>query len=216
MCFSSLIAPLHWPQVHVYCRCPVCWDLLHPFWVSWFQYAFIPKINHFQTAIVMQCHSTFSRFLDQIEDPTMFAFFCFLVRGMEALGAAAFGTAGFTFVAHLFPDNIGAVMVRMYWFWMDLCLFLSYPLELAYTVLQGVLEIFVGLGLSAGPAIGGALYSVSIDIMAFKIFTFLWCKGEQVWHILVTARGIFPTFPCPWNVPGPECAYQYDPSSSWK
>ena len=40
----------------------------------------------------------------------------------------------YTFVAQIFPDNIGSVL--------------------------GILEIFVGLGLSVGPAIGGLLYDL--------------------------------------------------------
>jgi MFS family permease len=74
-------------------------------------------------------------FLDRIEGKNAFVALCFVVRCMEAVGAAAFATAGFTLVAELFPDNIGGVM--------------------------GTLETFVGLGLSIGPAIGGALYDVS-------------------------------------------------------
>jgi hypothetical protein len=34
----------------------------------------------------------------------------------EALGAAAFSTATYTFVADIFPDNMGAVLVRFLYF----------------------------------------------------------------------------------------------------
>lgn len=52
------------------------------------------------------------RALVHIVDQTTFVVFCFLVRGMEAIGASAFTTASYVFVAQIFPDNIGAVMVR--------------------------------------------------------------------------------------------------------
>ncbi|KAJ9595194.1 hypothetical protein L9F63_013503, partial [Diploptera punctata] len=45
-----------------------------------------------------------------IEDYTTFTAYCFLVRGMEALGASAYGTASFVFVVDIFPDNIGSVL----------------------------------------------------------------------------------------------------------
>ncbi|KAF4521169.1 hypothetical protein B566_EDAN011619 [Ephemera danica] len=72
--------------------------------------------------------------LDKIGDYTTFAVYSFLVRGTEALGAAAYSTASYTFVVEVFPDHIGPVM--------------------------GILETFVGLGMSAGPVLGGVLYSV--------------------------------------------------------
>lgn len=65
----------------------------------------------------------------------MFATYCFLIRGLEALGAAAYTTATYVFVVEVFPTNVGAVL--------------------------GFMETFVGLGMSMGPAIGGLLYSVS-------------------------------------------------------
>lgn len=60
------------------------------------------------------------------------------MRGVQALGASAFSTACYVFVVHTFPDNIGAVI--------------------------GLLETFVGLGMSIGPAIGGFLYSVTYTL----------------------------------------------------
>lgn len=62
--------------------------------------------------------------------------YCFLIRGFEALGASAYSTATYVFVVEIFPSNIGAVL--------------------------GILETFVGLGMSTGPAIGGFLYTVRI------------------------------------------------------
>ncbi|CAH2268750.1 jg23773 [Pararge aegeria aegeria] len=69
-----------------------------------------------------------------VEDPSTFTVLCFVVRGMEALGASAYSTASYVFVVNAFPDNIGSVL--------------------------GILETFVGLGMSVGPAIGGLLYSI--------------------------------------------------------
>lgn len=72
--------------------------------------------------------------LAYIEDFPTFTTYCFVVRGMEALGASAYATASYVFVVDIFPDNIGSVL--------------------------GILETFVGLGMSIGPALGGILYSV--------------------------------------------------------
>ncbi|XP_026763916.2 MFS-type transporter SLC18B1-like [Galleria mellonella] len=69
-----------------------------------------------------------------VEDKTTFTALCFVVRGMEALGASAYSTASYVFVVNAFPDSIGSVL--------------------------GILETFVGLGMSVGPAIGGLLYSI--------------------------------------------------------
>ncbi|XP_022122887.2 MFS-type transporter SLC18B1 [Pieris rapae] len=69
-----------------------------------------------------------------IEDTTTFLVLCFVVRGLEALGASAYSTASYVYVVNVFPDTIGSVL--------------------------GILETFVGLGMSVGPAIGGLLYSI--------------------------------------------------------
>lgn len=69
-----------------------------------------------------------------VQDSSTFTILCFVVRGMEALGASAYSTASYVFVVNAFPDSIGTVL--------------------------GILETFVGLGMSVGPAIGGLLYSV--------------------------------------------------------
>lgn len=72
--------------------------------------------------------------LEYIYDYTLFTTFCFLIRGFEALGASAYSTASYVFVINSFPNNIGSVL--------------------------GILETFVGLGMSSGPAVGGLLYSL--------------------------------------------------------
>ncbi|CAL8074594.1 unnamed protein product [Orchesella dallaii] len=70
--------------------------------------------------------------LGYVQSTGVFIGYCFLVRIFEACGAAAFSTASYTIVAEVFPDNVGVIL--------------------------GVLETFVGLGLSCGPAVGGFLY----------------------------------------------------------
>lgn len=74
-------------------------------------------------------------FLVHVEDFTLFTSLCILIRGIEALGACAYSTASYVYVVNSFPQSIGSVL--------------------------GILETFVGLGMSTGPAIGGFLYSVA-------------------------------------------------------
>ncbi|XP_078669060.1 MFS-type transporter SLC18B1-like [Branchiostoma floridae x Branchiostoma belcheri] len=71
--------------------------------------------------------------LDYMEG-TVFLAFCFLVRGMEAVGVSACYTASFAIMAKEFPDNVATVL--------------------------GTLEIFTGAGMMIGPPVGGALYSL--------------------------------------------------------
>lgn len=82
--------------------------------------------------------------LEYIHEYELFTLFCFLIRGFEALGASAYSTASYVFVVNMFPNNISSVL--------------------------GILETFVGLGMSVGPAIGGLLYSVSLKNL--KKYTF--------------------------------------------
>ncbi|KAI5704783.1 hypothetical protein M8J76_002683 [Diaphorina citri] len=102
--------------------------------------------------------------LPQIRSNSEFAIYCFLVRGMEALGASAFSTASFVYVIHLFPDNVGAVL--------------------------GILETFVGLGMSIGPALGGILYSIGGFALPFYILGFLMILLVPVYlHVLPSVQG---------------------------
>ncbi|KAG5892968.1 hypothetical protein JTB14_015013 [Gonioctena quinquepunctata] len=71
--------------------------------------------------------------LHLVEDYNCFTTLSFVVRGFEALGAGAYSTAGYVIIVNLFPDHAGAV--------------------------RGLLETFVGLGMSAGPGIGGILFA---------------------------------------------------------
>ncbi|KAJ8942876.1 hypothetical protein NQ314_009940 [Rhamnusium bicolor] len=80
------------------------------------------------------CHLLFGA-LEYVSDYSLFTGFCILIRGFEALGASAFSTASYVFVVDTFPNNIGSVI--------------------------GILETFVGLGMSTGPALGGTLYSAA-------------------------------------------------------
>ncbi|XP_026685997.1 MFS-type transporter SLC18B1-like [Diaphorina citri] len=101
--------------------------------------------------------------LPQIRSNSEFAIYCFLVRGMEALGASAFSTASFVYVIHLFPDNVGAVL--------------------------GILETFVGLGMSIGPALGGILYSIGGFALPFYILGFLMILLVPVYlHVLPSVQ----------------------------
>ncbi|XP_025834587.1 MFS-type transporter SLC18B1 isoform X2 [Agrilus planipennis] len=71
--------------------------------------------------------------IQYVEDSLTFTILCFVIRGTEALGAGAFSVSGYVAVVNIFPYNAGAV--------------------------RGILETFVGLGLSVGPAIGGVLFA---------------------------------------------------------
>lgn len=73
--------------------------------------------------------------LDQIEDHLMFAVYCFVVRSFEALGAAAFSTASYTYIMSSFKDDLMGTAF-------------------------GLTETCVGLGMSMGPAVGAGLYSL--------------------------------------------------------
>lgn len=72
--------------------------------------------------------------LDMAEDTLIFTAMSFLVRILEAVGAAGFSTASYSIVLHIYPEHISTVF--------------------------GIIETSVGVGMSIGPAIGGALYSV--------------------------------------------------------
>ncbi|KAK7065899.1 hypothetical protein SK128_024985, partial [Halocaridina rubra] len=73
-------------------------------------------------------------FLDRIEDTNTFVGLSFAVRIVEAMGNAAFVTSAFSIIAKEFPKNVGSAFATM--------------------------ETFFGLGLIAGPTLGGALYEV--------------------------------------------------------
>ncbi|XP_048735346.2 MFS-type transporter SLC18B1-like isoform X2 [Ostrea edulis] len=72
--------------------------------------------------------------LDRSPDGTTYIVMCFLCRTVEAIGCSMFVTASFAIIACVFPNNVATMF--------------------------GVLETFSGLGLIAGPAVGGALYQL--------------------------------------------------------
>jgi len=72
--------------------------------------------------------------LDKVPTTGAFLTFAFLIRIVEACGNAGYLTAGFSIIAKEFPDNVAIAF--------------------------GTLETFFGLGIIAGPTIGGALYEV--------------------------------------------------------
>ncbi|XP_073945786.1 MFS-type transporter SLC18B1-like isoform X1 [Choristoneura fumiferana] len=98
--------------------------------------------------------------LVMIEDTTMFTVLCFVVRGAEALGASAYSTASYVFVVQTFPDAIGSVL--------------------------GILETFVGLGMSVGPAIGGLLYSIGGFGLPFYTLGFIMCLTVPINFFLLS------------------------------
>ena len=73
-------------------------------------------------------------FLNQLNSTLQFTIYCFVVRSVEALGAAAFSTASYTYIMYAFPDDIGTAF--------------------------GLTETCVGVGMSLGPAIGSGLFSI--------------------------------------------------------
>ncbi|CAH0557000.1 unnamed protein product [Brassicogethes aeneus] len=88
------------------------------------------------------CSITFGT-LHSIDDYNTFVTCSFIIRGLEALGASAYSTAGYVIIINIFPDHAGAV--------------------------RGLLETFVGLGMSAGPAIGGLLFAIGGFSLPFYV-----------------------------------------------
>ncbi|KAK9510240.1 hypothetical protein O3M35_005067 [Rhynocoris fuscipes] len=102
--------------------------------------------------------------LPEIQDYTTFAVFCFLIRTLEAIGASAYSTASFVFVVEIFPDNISAVL--------------------------GILETAMGLGMSAGPAIGGMLYSVGgFGLPFYSLGALMIVLIPTTWNMLPSISG---------------------------
>jgi hypothetical protein len=54
----------------------------------------------------------FGRFLDKIDDHTLFITLSFLCRILEAVGSSAFITSTFTIIACEFPQSIATTFVR--------------------------------------------------------------------------------------------------------
>lgn len=81
--------------------------------------------------------------LDKVAGHNLFISLAFGIRIVEAVGNAAFLTASFAIIAKEFPNNVGTTFAS--------------------------LETFFGLGLIAGPMVGGALYSVGGYFLPFVV-----------------------------------------------
>ncbi|PRD38284.1 UNVERIFIED_CONTAM: Slc18b1 [Trichonephila clavipes] len=97
--------------------------------------------------------------LDRVNGEVEFAVLCFIVRAFEAFGAAAFCTASCTILIDQFPDDIGTVF--------------------------GFTETCIGIGMSIGPAIGGALYAVGgFGLPFFTLGGFVVFIVPLCWYML--------------------------------
>ncbi|XP_071484799.1 MFS-type transporter SLC18B1-like [Diadema antillarum] len=95
---------------------------------------FGPKFLFFSgTFVCAGCNILFG-VLDEIDDKTTFITFCFVLRSIEAIGSSAALTACLTIVATMFPDRV--------------------------TQMTGTMEMFNGLGLMIGPALGSLFYKI--------------------------------------------------------
>ncbi|GAB1294975.1 MFS-type transporter SLC18B1 [Apodemus speciosus] len=91
-----------------------------------------PPASASQVLGFQACATTPSGVLDQLPEGPIFIALCFLVRIVDAIGFGAAITASSSILAKAFPNNVATVM--------------------------GSLEVFSGLGLVAGPPLGGLLY----------------------------------------------------------
>ena len=88
---------------------------------------------------------------------------------MEAFGSGAFLTASFSILAHEFPDNVATVFVSNKLKTLDriALIFLILFFGLYF---KASLETCFGMGIIAGPLIGGVLYEVMVGKTFFKFF----------------------------------------------
>ncbi|CAL1297558.1 unnamed protein product [Larinioides sclopetarius] len=97
--------------------------------------------------------------LDKVNGAIEFGVLCFIVRSFEALGAAAFCTASCTILIHQFPDHIGTIF--------------------------SITETCIGVGMSIGPAIGAALFSVGgFSLPFFVLGGFVVLTVPLCWYLL--------------------------------
>ncbi|XP_033640472.1 MFS-type transporter SLC18B1-like isoform X1 [Asterias rubens] len=107
--------------------------------------------------------------LGDMPTDTSFTVYCFLLRIVEGLGAAASLTSSSAILAHTFPDNVGTVV--------------------------SINEMMIGIGFAVGPALGGLLYNAGgfglpfyvlggfdLLIVALNLFTMPQpgCKTEEM------------------------------------
>lgn len=98
-------------------------------------------------------------FLNRMNGTTMFLAFSFIIRIVEALGNAAFITTAFSIIAQEFPLNVASAFAT--------------------------LETFFGLGLIAGPTVGGALYELGGFTLPFVVLgSVLLVASATVWCFL--------------------------------
>ncbi|XP_066143495.1 MFS-type transporter SLC18B1-like [Euwallacea fornicatus] len=81
--------------------------------------------------------------IDRLDNYPSFVAASFIIRIIEALGASAYNIASYVLIVDLFPNHVGTI--------------------------RGLLETFIGLGLSAGPGIGGLLYAVGGFSLPFYV-----------------------------------------------
>lgn len=86
----------------------------------------------------------------------VFVTMAFCVRIVEAVGAGAYLTASLCIAAGEFPDQMATVLVSDFQYCPGVA-----EKHMCRESLQGMLEMACGVGISTGPAIGGALYAVS-------------------------------------------------------
>ncbi|XP_070568935.1 MFS-type transporter SLC18B1-like [Ptychodera flava] len=108
---------------------------------------FLPQIGSkfmfLSGSFVCGCCVIIFGFLNKLDPGTEFIVFCFVVRTIEAVGAAASDTAGYAIIAKTFPDHVSTTF--------------------------GILEIFCGLGYMIGPPLGGYLYQVGGYTLPFIV-----------------------------------------------
>lgn len=97
--------------------------------------------------------------IDRVPGHGSFLTLAFLIRIVEAAGNAGYLTAGFSIIAKEFPDNVATAF--------------------------GTLETFFGLGIIAGPTIGGALYEAGGYSLPFVLLGCLLLVGCVVTCIIL-------------------------------
>ncbi|XP_064112402.1 MFS-type transporter SLC18B1-like [Macrobrachium nipponense] len=105
-------------------------------------------------------------FLDKINDTTTFIALSFVIRIVEAMGNAAFVTSAFSIIAKEFPKNVGAAFATM--------------------------ETFFGLGLIAGPTVGGALYELGGYTLPFMSMGIILLLAAILTFCLLPSAGVEP------------------------
>lgn len=106
-------------------------------------------------------------FLDKIGDTTTFITLSFVIRIVEAMGNAAFVTSAFSIIAKEFPKNVGAAFATM--------------------------ETFFGLGLIAGPTVGGALYELGGYTLPFMSMGIILLLAAILTFCLLPSAGVEPS-----------------------